>query len=65
MFTFSNFQFIPNYPNPGHLKKSALAIVANGGHVTCITSIAFTINARQTRGLFGMKCITICLDMNI
>ena len=46
-------------------EKSVLSIVASGLYPTCITSIAFTINARHTRGLFAMKCITMCSDMNI
>ena len=65
MYTFSNFQFIPNCPKQGHLKKLVLSIVAYGVFLTCITSIAFTMNTRHTRGLFAMKCITICSDMNI
>ena len=49
MFTFSNFQFVPNCQKLGHLKKkSVLSIVAHGLHLTCVTSIAFTINARHT-----------------
>ena len=59
------FSFYSKLSKSRAFEKLALSIVENGGHVTCITSIAFTINARQTRGLFAMKCITICSDMNI
>ena len=46
-------------------EKSVLSIVAYGVYLTRITSIAFTMNARHTRGLFAMKCITMCSDVNI
>ena len=46
-------------------EKSVLSIVAYGLYLTCVTSIAFTIHARHARGLFVMKCIKICSDMNI
>ena len=46
-------------------EKSVLSIAAYGGRFTCVTSIAFTIHARQAHGLFAMKCITMCSDMNI
>ena len=48
-------------------EKLVLSVVVYGGYLTCITPIAFTINARYTRarGLCAMKCITICSDMNI
>ena len=47
MFTFSNFQVVPNCQKLGHLKKSVHSIVAYGLHLTCLTSIAFTIYARH------------------
>ena len=46
-------------------EKSVLSIVAYGVYLTCITSIATTLNARNTRGLFAMKWITMCSDINI
>ena len=46
-------------------EKSVLSIVAYGLYLTCVTSIAFTIHARHAHGLFAIKCITMCLDMNI
>ena len=46
-------------------EKSVLSIVAYGCRLTCVTSIAFTIHARHAHGLFVMKCITMCSDMNI
>ena len=65
MFTFSNFQFVPNCQKLWHLKKSALSIVAYGLDFPYVPPIAFTINMRHARGLFAMKCITMCSDMNI
>ena len=47
------------------VEKSVLYIVAYGLYFTCVTSIAFTIHARHAHGLFAMKCITMCSDMNI
>ena len=44
-------------------EKSVLSIVAYGCCLTCVTSIAFTIHARHAHGLFVMKCITMCSDM--
>ena len=41
MFTFSNFQFIPNCPKQCHLKKSVLNIVAYEFYLTCITFVSF------------------------
>ena len=46
-------------------EKSVLSIVAYGLHLTCVTSVAFTIRARHVHGLFVIKCITMCSDMNI
>ena len=46
-------------------EKAVLSIVAYGLHHTCVTSIAFTIHVRHAHGLFAMKCITMCSDMNI
>ena len=46
-------------------EKSVLFIVAYGLYPTCVTSIAFTIHARNAHGLFAIKCITLCSDMNI
>ena len=46
-------------------EKSVLSIVAYGLYLNSITSIAFTIYARHANGLFAMKCITMCSDMNI
>ena len=46
-------------------EKSVFSIVAYGLYLTCVTSIAFTIHARHAHGLFAMKCITMCSDMNI
>ena len=46
-------------------EKSVLSIVAYGVYLTCIISITFTMNARHTRGLFVMKCITMWSDINI
>ena len=65
MFTFSNYQFIPNCQKLWHLKNSVLSIVVYGCCLTCVASIAFTIHARHADGLFVMKCITMCSDMNI
>ena len=45
--------------------KSALSVVAYDWFITCITSIAFTVKARHTRGLFAMKCIIMSSDMTI
>ena len=46
-------------------EKSDLSIVTYGLYLTCITSITLTINPRHTHGMFAMKCITMCSDMNI
>ena len=46
-------------------EKSVISIVAYRVCLTCITFIAFTLNARHTRGLFAMECITMYSDMNI
>ena len=46
-------------------EKSLLSIVAYGLYLTCINSTAFTMHARHIRGLFAMKCITMCSDINI
>ena len=46
-------------------EKSVLSIVAYGLFLTCVTSVAFTIHARYAHGLFVMKCITMCSDMNV
>ena len=46
-------------------EKSVLPIVAYGLYLTYVTSVALTIHARQALGLFAMKCITMCSDMNI
>ena len=63
MFTFSNFQFIPNCKNTKAFEKSVLSIVAYGLHLACVTCIAVTVNARHKHGLFAKKCITMCSDM--
>ena len=65
MFTFSNFQFVPKLSKTMAFEKSALSIVAYGLDFPCVPPIAFTINMRHARGLFAMKCITMCSDMNI
>ena len=65
MFTFSNFQFISNCQKTMAFEKSVLSFVAYGLYLTCVTSIAFTIHVRHVSGLFAMKCITMCSDMNI
>ena len=44
---------------------SVLSIVTYGLFLTYVTSVAFTIHARLAHGLFAMKCITVCSDMNI
>ena len=44
------------------VEKAVLSIVAYGLHLTCVTSIAFTIQVRHAHGLFAMKCITMCSD---
>ena len=64
MFTFSNFQFIPNCQKTMAFEKSVLSIVAYGLYLTCVTSIAFIIHVRHDYGLFAMKYITMCSDMN-
>ena len=46
-------------------ETSALSIVAYGLDFPCVPPIAFTINMRHARGLFAMKYITMCSDMNI
>ena len=46
-------------------EKSVLSIVAYGLYLTQFTSIDLTIHARHAHGLFAMKCITMCSDMNI
>ena len=46
-------------------EKSLLSIVAYGLFITCITSIAFTVKAQHTLGLFAMKIFTMCSDMTV
>ena len=64
MFTFSNFQFIPNCQKLLHLKNQFFLLLHTACHITCVTSITFTIHVRHAHGLFAMKCITMCSDMN-
>ena len=65
MFTFSNFQSIPNCQNLWHLKNQFFLLLHTACYLTGVTSIAFTIHVRHAHGLFAMKCITMCSDMNI
>ena len=66
MFTFSNFQFLTNCKKKTMaLEKSVFYTAAYGLYPTCVDSIDFTIHARHAHGLFAMKCITLCSDMNI
>ena len=66
IFTFINFQLMPNYPKPGHLENQCFLLF----DMACVdfpfvTPITFTINMRHTRGFFAKTCITMCADMNI
>ena len=65
MFTFSNFQLIPNYKKTNVFEKSVFSIVAYGLFLTCVTSVDFPIHAQHAHGMFAMKCTTMCSDMNI
>ena len=60
MFTFSNFQFLPNCQKTMAFEKSARSIVAYGLDFPRVPPIAFTNNMRHARGLFAMRCITMC-----
>ena len=46
-------------------EKSVRSIVAYGWFLTCVTPVAFIIDARHANGMFAMKCITLCSDMTI
>ena len=51
MFTFSNFQFIPNCQNLWHLKNQLFLLLHTACYLTCVTSIALTIHVRHAHCL--------------
>ena len=65
MFTFRDFQYIPNCQNLWHLKNQFFLLLHAACYLTCVTSIAFTVHVQYAHGLFAMKFITKCSDMNI
>ena len=63
LFTFSNFQFMPNYPKQEQLKNKFFVLFNSAWIILSFTISTLPLTS-GTRGLFVKKCITMCANMN-